>query len=313
MIRSILLAVITLLYSQACLAANDPQRVETDWRHELSVFRVGVAKPALSGKSEKSLRPFSQALQEALGMPVQIIFANDQKNLLQKFLSGEIDYAVFSATAFSSAWANCKCVEPLAVPKTIDGSRGFHSVLVSRDGAIKSLKDLQGKTTVIPGRHSFSGYIHPRSAFAQQDIELGSKDWPILDQQDMETAMDAFEKGKGAALTGWMPMNENSPRGTLYRLKQEGGDDYHTVWKSELLPHGPHTVRKRLNGEAKVLLATFLMQMHSQNPKAYDVIEPIFGGGFVQSAIEDYEIIIRFLTARPNQKNDDVTGTIPKH
>lgn len=313
MIRSTLLAAITLLYSQVCLAANDPQRVETDWRRALSVFRVGVAKPALSGKTEKTLRPFSQALQEALGMPVNIIFANDQKNLLQKFLSGEIDYAVFSATAFSSAWANCKCVEPLAVPKTIDGSRGFHSVLIAREGELKSLKDLQGKMTIIPGRHSFSGYIHPRAAFAQRSIELGSKDWPLLEQQDMETALDAFVKGQGAALAGWVPMNENSPRGTLYRLKQEGGSGYHTVWKSELLPHGPHTVRKRLNGEAKVLLATFLMQLQSHNQKAYDAIEPIFGGGFVQSSIEDYEIIIRFLTAWPNWEENGVTGTIHKH
>jgi len=306
MIRPALLAVFILLQGQACFAASnlprDLKRVDSDWRLTLHSFKVGLGRPAPTGAALENLQAFAKALQHEMGLPVRLVFAGDQIGLLQAFLTGKIDYAVFSATAFSSAWTKCKCTEPLVTAKADDGARGFHSVLISRNDKVRSVNDLQGRVVIIPGQHSFAGYIHPKFALSQMGIKLGEQDWPISDHQNMEAAVHAFSQGKADAMFGWVSMENRSTRGTLHRLRQLAKSNYKIVWKSELIPHGPHTVRKDLNGEAKVLLATFLLRLAGQNPKAYDAIEPVFGGGFAQSVIEDYDIIIRFMATEQSLK-----------
>jgi len=287
------------------VAAKSIPKIGTNWRKKLGVFRVGIVGGSRTILETRQVQPFKNALQDSLGMPVEIFAARDHAALIEAIVGSRIEYAVFSATAFSATWKMCKCVEPIAVPTTADGSSGFRSVLITRKkakrkSAVNRLSDLKGSTTVVPGKHSFSGYLYPKIELGRSGITLDTKNWPVENMETMDAAIQGFHEGKGDALLGWMPAlaNNESARGTLAALIEKAGGDktaFRTIWTSPALPHGPHAVRNNLANEAKVIVWNTLRDLNQKGPKAYDAIEPLFGNGFQQATLEDYRPLINIL------------------
>ena len=243
-----------------------------------------------------------EVLEEALGIPVEVLALRDDRALIDAISTSRIDYTTFSATAFAAAWRFCKCVEPIAAPRAADGSAGFRSVLISRYLGPGSLAALKNKTILIPGKHSFSGFLYPKAALISKGIDLGNTDWQVDDKSNMQSAMSAFSEGEGDAILGWIPeaVQEagTSKRGTLHELKAEADDEsakFRILWQSDVLPHGPQVVRRGLPGEAKKIIRQILLGLREKNAKAYDAIEPGFGGGFQSVSVDDYKPLTRIL------------------
>ena len=147
---------------------------DENWRQKIGTFRVGIIGANRPILATRQVQPFRQALEKALGVPVEVFSAKDYSTLIEAQLSSRIEYAVYSASAFGAAWSLCKCVRPLVAPVSLDGATGFRSVLIAAKKSSKSLKGLEGKTILIAGKTSFSGYLLPptTTGFARHRYNL---------------------------------------------------------------------------------------------------------------------------------------------
>jgi len=271
----------------------------SNWRQETGVFRIGIIVGENSGSKIKRLKPFQQAIEQALEMPVKLVGMKDQNALIDAFTSTRVEYGIFSALGFSAAWKVCKCLEPLVVPLAIDGARGFYSVILGHRDNPVTLSEMKDTSLFIPGKGSFSGYILPRLALASQGIVM-DEDFVTIDRQTMPSAIASFLAQPNSAIAGWISDDGDRPspiRGVMAHLIERGSslEDFSIVWQSKLLPHGPHAVQKSLHGEAKVILQDVLIGMYQKNERAYDSVEPFLGGGFSSASLDDYKPLIDLL------------------
>jgi len=274
---------------------------QSSWQEKLGTFRIGILGKGRPAAEIERMAPFKKAVGDALSIPVEIISLRDHRTLMLSLINSRIDYAMLSTTAFSVAWNECKCLEPIAAPVSADGGQGFYSVIVTHrnDSNATSISALKSKPVIVPGMASFSGYQFPKLALAKDGIELGA-DWPVDDQKTMEAAINAFVDDKQSTLISWIPVTpeDQKIRGVYARLQEKGvsRDMTTQVWQSQLIIHGPHTVRADLSGEAKVILLDMLGALQALNPEAYDAVEPNFEGGFQPVRLEDYQPVIDVLT-----------------
>jgi len=285
----------------AAVTISLPTVSHADWRDKLGTFRVGIldgGRPVLEARRAK---PFAEALSKALSMPVEIFTASDHKSLIDAQIENRVEYAVYSATAFSAAWVLCKCVEPLAVPVAQDGSKAFKSILVTRKSEGSSLFSLRGKAIAIPGATSFSGYVLPKYLFGLDNLDLESGAWEVRDLQTVEAAIDTYRKNEVQALFGWEPelrsTNQETPSKNQATLSLLGDatKDSRVIWRSPVIPYGPHTVRTGLDSEARAILWSFLDQLEVRDIDAYDAIAPNWGGGFAPISREEFQTVIDFV------------------
>lgn len=59
-----------------------------------------------------------------------------------------------------------------------------------------------------------------------------------------------------------------------------------------MVRYGPHAVRAELDGEAKRLLAGFLVDLKDSRPDVYDLVEFHHQGGFVATTHDEYRGVI---------------------
>ncbi len=277
---------------------------KADWRTTLGVFRVGIVTGDASVLAARRAEPFRVALQDALGLPVELFPVRQEARLIDALKASRIEYAILSTSAFAIAQKTCKCAEPLVSPQTPGGIRAIHSVLYAPAALSGSVESFAGKTIIIPGKRSFSGYQAPLHFFGERGYRLGSAQWPLLDAETATEAAKALLAGDGQALFGWKSedVDGSSPastsRETLAILRDLSGkesDAFAAIWQSPPLRFGPHVVRPNLHQDAKAILLRVLRNLKQQDRDAYDAIEPDFGGGFVPASIADYSDLVRVL------------------
>jgi phosphonate transport system substrate-binding protein len=79
-------------------------------------------------------------------------------------------------------------------------------------------------------------------------------------------------------------------------------DQVRVVWQSDLVPFGPHAVRKDMPEELKTLLLSALTGMTAEAPDALDAVDPsgIGGGGFVAATPADYDTVAALVAGSGN-------------
>ncbi|MDR3493305.1 MAG: phosphate/phosphite/phosphonate ABC transporter substrate-binding protein [Ancalomicrobiaceae bacterium] len=282
-----------------CLA---PASAETSF--VLARLRIGVASLPSSGPVGERLEPFRAYVAEQLGVPVEIVVVKDGQALIDAAASHRIDYAVFSAAAYAMAVKTCGCVEPLAAPKSIDGSAGVRAILVVRnDSRYRQPSDLAGKVLSAPGVQSVASHLVAFAALAAEGADPAKLFGRIDTAKGPEAALRALlDKTADAALV-WSTLQgdegEGYDRGTLHDLVAKHVLDMHAiriVWKSDLIPNGPHAVRSELPLTVKNELRDLLVGLADKAPEAYDAIEPTFGGGFVPIGQSSFLPLLRIVT-----------------
>ena len=297
--------ILGLCFSFTTLVLAQAGETGGDWRKKLGTFRIGIIGGNRPILETRRAQPFRIALQKVLKMPVEIVAVQDYQTLIEAQLSSRIEYAVYSSSAFSTAWLLCKCIQPLVAPQSKDGVTGFRSILLVNKKEITSLKSVAGKTILIAGRNSFAGYILPRHQLAEQGVDITSTEWSLKHQASMETALTNLKKGEGAGIFGWVPsyvapenklqQKRNLIGGSFWTLGKKQ-NNFHSVWSSSPIPHGPHAIRTNLDGRVKKTLSVFLTSLHKENYIAYRAIENTFFGGLIPVKLKDYQPVISLVS-----------------
>ncbi|GIL01209.1 MAG: phosphonate ABC transporter substrate-binding protein [Alphaproteobacteria bacterium] len=285
----------------AVMSAGSP--AGADWRDEIGAFRVGILAGADIQASMARAEPFRLALEEALGVTVEIFPARDYPALINASAAARIEYTVFSAAAYALTWERCQCVEPLVIARSGDGTDTFSAVVVTRVGGPGNLAALRGTRIGVVRTTAFGGRDVALAEMRAQGFDPAAGDASLETFANGEEAVDALRQGGIDALIGWSSLTgdpaQGYSRGTLRRIAELEGDatGYRIAWQSSPVPHRMHAVRKNLPGEAKTQLRTLLTGLFANDPVAYDSVEPVYGGGFVAARQGQFEALAGLVAA----------------
>ena len=60
------------------------------------------------------------------------------------------------------------------------------------------------------------------------------------------------------------------------------------VWRSPPITHGPFAVLDTVAEPDKTKIAAALLRLETNDPAAYDLLDPLYGGGYAAVDLEDY-------------------------
>jgi phosphonate transport system substrate-binding protein len=296
---------VALCIAAACLVMP----AAADWREDIGTFRVGMVAEPGAGNTIAGLAELNDAFTRALGLKVEFFVARNYAALIDAQASSRIEYAIYSASAYASAYRRCECLEPLVAPTGEDGSIGIRSVLVTKDGRLPSTTDVTGRRIALLPPDSIAGHQLPLAAFQPGGKPLSGAETFFVKAVSAEAAEAMLAEGSVDAIFGWMPAGRpGAPEidgGTLARLETAGIDrsTLAIVWRSEVLRYGPHAVSSGLDPEPKRRLMAFLTGLREADPDMYERLETHRLGGFTAASQADYAAaldMVRMLAeARP--------------
>lgn len=261
------------------------------WREDIGTFRIGMVAEPGAGHSVAGLPALKNAYSSALGMPVEVLVARSLPALVEAQASGRVDYAVYTAAAYATAWRLCGCVEPVAAPVGADGSTAIRAMLLGRSGTATSIEGLAGRRVAVAA----GGALRPAAGLLEAVAAADAGAPTLVEVASAEEAERLFASGGTEFLLGWEPVAADGTSvpngGTRARLAVGGidGSQLPAVWVSSPVRYGPHAVRADLDGEAKRLLAAFLVGLRDSRPEIYDLVEFHRQGGFVATPHEAYQ------------------------
>ena len=295
-------AVAVLCIAEVCLAMP----ALAGWREDIGTFRVGIVAEPGAGNTIAGLAALNEAYSKALGLKVEFFVARSYAALIDAQASSRIEYAIYSASAYASAYQRCECIEPLVAPVGEDGSVGIRSVLIAKDGRLPSATDLAGRRIALLPADSIAGHQLPLATFQPGGKPLSGAETFFVKAESAEAAEALLVNGAVDAIFGWMPAAKpgapDIEGGTLARLVAAGVDPaaLSVVWWSELLRYGPHAVSSVLDPEPKRRLTAFLTGLKEAEPEIYERLEMQRLGGFTAALHADYSAalaMVRMLAA----------------
>lgn len=261
-----------------------------DWRKNLGIFRVGMIEA--NAPPEAGRDALKRAFEKALGMPVDILVLRDWSQLIDAQASARVNYAVYSSLAYATASQLCNCVEPVAAPVDMDGADGVRAVLAVRRGKAARIADASQLRIASGPVDDLTGWLTPRALLPAAGLALTDKSAFIERTASATEALALMRNGDVDGILTWEravgAQSEALPGGGLGALEGVALD---VLWRSPLIRFGPHAVSKSLDGEAKRLLLAFLIELHGENPQAYDLLSQGHGGGFYAASQADYGVL----------------------
>lgn len=282
----------------------------------ITTLRIGVVTGENVNYQLGRMEPFRLYLENRLNRRVTIEATRNYQALMEAHANGRIHYAIYSAAAYAKSWAACRCLEPLAAPKSMGGGHGIRSVLiVANDAPYQGLEDLNNKRVLYTSPSTLAGHLVPARAMSL----LSGKDEFVFGDADvsrnMRESLSALKLGSASAVFGWQG-SEGAMRGTIASAEARGflePGSARVIWQSDFLPHGPHAVLNDLPKDIIAALRASLVQLlpvseisvleiaQESGAKSYssseilDSIDIQFGGGFAAIGHYDYLPVLNIL------------------
>jgi len=272
-----------------------------DWRADFGTYNIGL----LSGENEADrLRRYGclqELMTDALGVPVELYAGADYAGVMQGLLAGQLHQASLGASGYAGIYLqDPEAVDVVLTSANVDGSLGYHSVIVTRaDSGIESIDDMAGKSLAYADANSASGYLFPRA-----ELRLAGIDDDFFGRVGFsgghEQGVIAVLQGQYDAAATWSSLlgerSEGYSRGNIRRMVENGllqMEEISFIWSSNLIPNPAIVVRQDLPEEARKLMIDFHLTMKERHPECYNATIGGEGGGFVEVANDFYETAIR--------------------
>lgn len=267
----------------------------------IGTLRVGLVLGENLNYSFAQLEPFRLYLEQETGLSVHIAGARSYGALMANHKAGRVHYAIYSASAYARAWSVCRCIEPLVVPKSLSGGIGIHSVLIVPNvDEYQSLSDLNGRRVLYTASGTLAGHLLPARAMslASGTETFLFEDADIID--DLGQALGALQLGNASGVFGWQGSERDQRgapvRGTVFLAERAGLMEpgfTKTIWRSALVPHGPHAVLSSLPAAIKSSLTDALLKLDPKDDRWLLTVTPqvsegtINGTGVLGEVTED--------------------------
>jgi phosphonate transport system substrate-binding protein len=236
-------------------------------------------------------------LQARLGRPVEILPMSSYEAMIDAQGQRRVDGGFYSGAAFALAESLCECLEPIVAPRTADGSLAFGAVIVTRNGAgIESLADLQGKSVAVGTPDSIGSRRIQLAGLMAEGINPESFFSDVFEVPSPLEALRQVRLGTVDAAFAWTPLGRETEGGhsggTLADspLAGEGGmAGLAVLWNSLPITHGPFALLTNVPDADKAKIEDYLLALDHARPAAYDMLDPLYGGGYGTVDPRDYE------------------------
>jgi phosphonate transport system substrate-binding protein len=249
-----------------------------DWRKDLGVFRIGIIESEALKLSPGELDRVRSGYADALAMPVEIIRARDFPALIDAHANARIEYAIFSAAAYATAYLGCECIEPLVQPIGADGATGTKTVLFL-DNSVSLSQLSKSKGIAIPGKNSINGFGVPLASDTLTSSKLKRNEAWLTFVRDTNVAAQRYAEGEVdglfATVSSKVSLEDVLEQGDpLASTIAASGRKTKAAWISNTITYGPHAVRKNLSNEVKRILANYLINLAQTDPDLNDILLP---------------------------------------
>lgn len=275
--------------------------VWADWRGETGTFRIGVVMQEGESYASRRLEGFRALVAEALSMPVEIYPARDASALIDAMATSRIEYGIFSALGYATAFELCECIEPLAAPVNSDSASGMRSVLIADTARVSRIADLADLPVAFGPENSLGGDFLPSTGFRWQGKPLADAGLRLVPVRTTRESLRLLADGEVAAAFLWEYVRPGSPAvfvdGPRAYLEELSPDGFSILWHSQAIRFGPHAVRRNLPSDAKSALRQMLLGLARTDPAVYDSVSSGLGGGFEATVSDEYRSAVALVAA----------------
>lgn len=229
-------------------------------------------------------QPIARYLTLETGYEVELIFAKNYNNLIERFINKEIDLALLGSFSYVTVREQTEIV-PL-VQRVVGGSGSYRSLLIVRKEApFQSISDIKGKVLAFTDEKSTSGYLFPlymleRAGMTPLEESFSKIIW--AGNHDNAKLLVYSGQVDAAFITSirWKPY-DNDPR----------LDELRVLVASEDFPLGPISVRKDLPLEKREKLLDALLKVNIDNPETVKLAQGVGVDGFIEISDKTYNSV----------------------
>ncbi len=280
---------IIILISWLCIAlvagCDDSKEIkpEPDSRGDETCLKIGLIPERNVFSQIEHYEPLANYLSKKLGEKIELKILTRYGNIIDNFVSLELDAAFFGSFTYTLAHAKLG-VEVLARPENLSGISTYHGLLfVRKDSGINSVKEMKGKIFAMVDKATTAGYILPLAYFRRNgvtDYKTFLKEAYFTGTHE-DAIYDVLNKKAdiGAA--------KNTIFFQLAAKDKKIIDELLILEKSLVVPSNGIAVRKDLDGLLKDQLKQALLNMHD-DPEGIKVLTNFGARAFIETADHDY-------------------------
>ncbi len=269
--------------------------------HAIAEFNIGILGGENAQDRLTSTECYRAAIEEALGVPVNLFTPADYDGVIQGLLGGTLDMAWLGASSYAKIYLTDPAAVDLALTKmNMDGSTGYYSFGFARaDSGITSIEDAAGKSFAFADPNSTSGYLVPAAELSASYGDLEAYFASVAFSGGHEQTIVGVANGDFQAGVSWADGLGNWEDGYTngaFRKAADAGlvnmSDLVQIWQSALIPEGPMVVRSALPQDVKDAVIQLTADLHETDAEcAYGV-----AGGeakdFVPVTLDVYEGVL---------------------
>jgi phosphonate transport system substrate-binding protein len=266
---------LALLAVTTCIGAANAQ--------DIKEFNIGILGGENAQDRISSNECYRKAIEDALGVPVQVFTPADYDGVIQGLLGGTIDMAWLGASGYAKTYlTDPNAVEVRLTKENLNGSTGYYSIGFARkDSGITSLDDAKGKVFAFGEPNSTSGYLVPGAELIAKYGPLETYFKEVKFSGGHEQTIVGVNNGDFDAGVSWADGVGNWEDGYstgAFRKAADAGlidmNDLVEIWRSKLIPEGPMVVRSALPAEVKDKVTALTADLWEKDPKcAYGVAQ----------------------------------------
>lgn len=266
-----------------------------DWRQQYPVVSIGATTTENQAATVARFQPLADYFKEELGVEMRVQSASDYAAVVQALTAGHIQLARLGGSSYAAGWIDSNGgVEPLVVPAELDGTLGYHSVLIVRsDSPYQSLDDLKGKSLAWADPNSTSGYLVPIVSLRAVGIEPANHFGQTVFSGGHEQSVIGVLNGTLDSAFTWTSKDDNT--GQLRMMMDRGmlkREDLRVVWESPVIPNPLYTIPSNLPEDMKRDIADFFLKLHKERPDIADLAASGRTSGFVPATHEMYAPVV---------------------
>jgi phosphonate transport system substrate-binding protein len=267
----------------------------SDWKKKFPVVGFSSVSAENQAQTLARYKQLADVFREKVGVEMRIFTATDYAGTIQALTSGQIHMAQMGASGYSAAWIDSKGnVEPLVSNQEVDGTLGYHSILIVRsDSPFKRLEDLKGRSLAWADPNSTSGYLIPLVSLRAAGIEPEKFFGKTLFSGGHEQSVLGVINGQFDSGFTWSSKGHNAGQiRAMVDRKVLKMDQFRVVWESPLIPNPLVVVRKDMPADMRRDLLEFWTTLGKTHPQIAELAARGKTAGFVPVTHEMYKPVL---------------------
>lgn len=261
------------------LCACEPQPQQQD----LALIRIGVLPDETHERVHQKYSALMDYLSSTVGVKCELVVPESYDNLLEMFISGDLELAYFGGNTFVHAYSKVGAVP--VVMRNID--KEFMSyIVVHKASQFNSIKDLKGKRFSFGSRLSTSGHIMPRY-FLGVLFDIHPEDYfsnIVFSPNHDSTLLNVIEGNVEAGVANGLIVDKILKTTT-------GQNKLKIIWRSPPYPDYVWAANKALSETQKTKIQKAFLELSHSNSLHREILDKLRAHHYVSSSISDFKLL----------------------